>query len=121
MRPEHESHERVWLYCIASAHVSDMERTRLCSCEASEYANNTRGYGWNKEEQVSYSGNEATMNTDERRAPVDEAPVNEALREGGRIRKPPKRYGCDEFSDIVTLIIIVCCETEYESLLEKEK
>ncbi|CAK6974377.1 Retrovirus-related Pol polyprotein from transposon TNT 1-94 [Scomber scombrus] len=51
--------------------------------------------------------------------PSDEATVSESARESSRIRKPPKRYGYDEFADKVTdHIANVCCVTEPSTLKE---
>lgn len=116
--------------CVAYAHVPEIERRKLdkkaVKLRFVGYANNAKGYrlfneekkrilirrdvifnesdfDWKQEVEVSCSESEATVNAEERGASVDETPVNEALRESGRIRKPPKRYGYDEFADIVTV------------------
>lgn len=55
-------------------------------------SSNESDFDWKQEVLVSCSANEAM---DERGASVDKAPVNEAPREGVRMRKPPTRYGYD--------------------------
>ena len=73
-----------------------------------------------QEVEISCSENEISINTDERRTSADEATVSESARESSRIRKPPERYGYDEFADAVTVDHFdnVCCVTEPSTLKE---
>ncbi|KAL7399994.1 hypothetical protein ABVT39_005028 [Epinephelus coioides] len=123
------SHMRVF-GCVTEAHVPDTERRKLdkkaVKLHFMGYANNAKGYrlwdeekrripirrdvifsesdfGWKQEVEESCSENQVTINTDERGTPADEATVNESARESGRVRKPPKRYGYDEFADMVAV------------------
>lgn len=138
------SHMKVF-GCVAYAHVPDIERRKLdkkaVKLRFVGYANNAKGYRLFDEEKrrilirrdvifnesdfdlkqevdISCSENEVIMKTDER-TPVD-ATVDETAREGGRIRKPPKRYGYDEFADLVTVdhYATVCCVAEPSTLKE---
>lgn len=138
------SHMKVF-GCVAYAHVPDTERRKLdkkaVKLRFVGYANNAKGYRLFDEEKrrilirrdvifnesdfdlkqevdISCSENEVIMKTDER-TPVD-ATVDETAREGGRIRKPPKRYGYDEFADLVTVdhYASACCVAEPSTLKE---
>lgn len=129
------SHMRVF-GCVAYAHVPDTERRKLhkkaVKLSFMGYANNAKGYrlwdeekrririrrdvifnesdfGWKQEVEESCSENHVTINTDERGTPADEATVNESARESSRIRKPPMRYGYDEFAEWSLLIIMPMC------------
>lgn len=44
-----------------------------------------------KQVEASCSDNEVTMNTDESETSPDEVPVDEAAKEGSRIREPPRK------------------------------
>lgn len=164
------SHMRVF-GCVAYAHVPDTERRKLdkktVKLRFMGYANNAKGYrlldegkrrilirrdvifnesdfGWKQEVKVSCSENEISINTDESGTTADEKTGSESAGKHSRIRKPPKRYGYDEFADIVTVdhFANVCCvepstlkealmspnakewqeaaNLEYESLMENE-
>ncbi len=58
------------------------------------------------------------MKTDEKTS-ID-VTVDETAKDVGRIRKPPKRYGYDEFADLVTVdhYANVCCVAEPGTLKE---
>ncbi|KAL7372982.1 hypothetical protein ABVT39_025155 [Epinephelus coioides] len=128
-------------------HVPDTERRKLdkkaVKLHFMRYANNAKGYrlwdeekrrilirrdvifnesdfGWKQEVEESCSENQVTINTDERGTPADGATVNESSRESGRVRKPPNRYGYDEFADMVAVdhYANVCCVTEPSTLKE---
>lgn len=120
------SHMKVF-GCVAYAHVPDAERRKLdkkaVKLRFVGYANNAKGYrlfdeekgrilirrdvifnesdfDWKQEVDISFSENEVDMKTDKTTS-VD-VTVDKTAREGGRIRKPPKRFGYDEFADLVT-------------------
>lgn len=78
---------------------------------------NESDFDWKQEVDISVSENEVIVKTDE--TSVD-ATVDETAREAGRIRKPPKRYGYDEFADLVTVdhYASVCCAAEPSTLKE---
>ncbi|KAE8297894.1 Copia protein Gag-int-pol protein Copia VLP protein Copia protease [Larimichthys crocea] len=106
---------------------------------------NETDFDWKQEVEMSCSDSDAGSVPDESGASANETPVTEAPRECGRIRKAPKRYGYEEFADIVTVehYANVCsvkepttmkeamlssnakewkeaADLEYESLLENE-
>ena len=65
-----------------------------------------------QEVDISCSGNRVFVKTEER--------TPETPRVGGRTRRPPKRYGYDEFADLVTVDhhAGVCCVAEPSTLKE---
>lgn len=138
------SHMKVF-GCVAYLHVPDTERQKLdkkaVRLRFVGYANNAKGYrmfdeekqkilirrdvvfnksdfDWKQEVENSCSENQFVMETDER-TPVN-ADVNETTRKSDRIRKTPKRYGYDEYADLVTVdhYANVCCVTEPSTLKE---
>lgn len=141
------SHMRVF-GCVAYAHVPEVERRKLdkkaVKLRFVGYANNAKGYrlwdeekrrilirrdvifnetdfDWKQEVEVSCSDSDAGSGPDERGASVnDDTPVNEAPRECGRVRKPPTRYGYDEYADTVTVehYANVCSVNEPSTLKE---
>lgn len=141
-KARHESHDSAF-GCIAYVHVPDTERRKLDKKAMKlcfmAYAKNAKGYclldektrrifihrdvifnesdfGWKQEVEVSCS----FINTEEKGTPADEATVSEPARQSSRIRKPPRRYGYDEFADIVTVdhYANMCCVTQPSTLKE---
>ncbi len=121
------SHMKVF-GCVAYAHVPEAERRKLdkkaVKLRFVGYANNAKGYRLFDEEKrrilirrdvifnesdfnlkqevdISCSENEVIMKADEKTS-ID-VTVDETAKDVGRIRKPPKRYGYDEFADLVTV------------------
>lgn len=133
--------------CVAYAHVPDTEGKKLdkkaVKLRFLGYATNAKGYrlwdeekrrvlirrdvvfnetdiGCKQDEKDPCSENEVTLNTDERQTNTENTTVSEAVRENRRIRKPPKRFGYDEFADVVTVehYASMCCVTEPNTLKE---
>lgn len=65
-------------------------------------------------------GNEVTLHTDERQTSTEETVASDAAKGDQRIRRPPKRYGFEEFADVATVdhYANLCCVTEPKTLEE---
>ena len=140
------SHMKVF-GCIAYAHVPDEERRKLdkkaVKLRFVGYANNAKGYrlydeekrrilirrdvvfdesnfNWKQEVKVPCTENEITMKTDESETRDDEVTVESTVRTSGRIRNAPRRFGYDEYADVVTVdhYANMCRVTEPLSLKE---
>ena len=122
------SHMKVF-GCIAYAHIPDEERRKLdkkaVKLRFVGYANNAKGYrmydeekrrilirrdvifdesnfSWKQEMKETCSENEITIKTDESET-QHEVTADSTVRTSGRIRHAPRRFGYDEFADIVTV------------------
>lgn len=116
--------------CIAYAHVPDEERRKLdketVKLRFVGYANNAKGYRLYNEEKrrilirrdvvfdesnfnlmqevkVHCTENEIIMKTEDSETKDDEVTVESTVRKSGRIRNAPRRFGYDEFADVVTV------------------
>lgn len=128
------SHMRIF-GCVAYAHVTDTERRKLdkkvVKLRFMGYTN-IRKVSLMKKKEISLVEMSSSMSLTsvgnrmwkypvQRRKypsilmiPSEGAIISESARESSRIRKPPKKYGYDEFADKVTVhhIVNVCCVTE---------
>lgn len=140
------SHMKVF-GCVAYAHIPDTERKKLdkkvVKVRFLGYATNAKGYrlwdeekwrvlrrrdavfndtdfGWKQGENESSSKSEVTLNTEGSQTTTEDTTVSEAEKDSGRIRKPPRRFGYDEFADVVTVehYANIVCVTEPNTLKE---
>lgn len=72
---------------------------------------------------VPSSENEVSSITEETETTADDVTAGDAVRRGSRIRRTPKKYGYDEFADMVTVdhCANVFCVTEPSTLKEALK
>ena len=60
-------------------------------------------FNWKQEVKVPCTENEINMKTDESETRDEEVTVESTVRKSGRIRNAPRRFGYDEFADVVTV------------------